>query len=344
MSQPELDEIDMEVADETEVDTATPADDLPVESEGTDAQLTEGGDEAAVDVPQVSHEEFTTLKSQYEQAQQRLQHADRLMPFATEYMQDAAQYRQWKAEQAKAAEQAKQVERKKWEAPAYDKSIAKKLARDEYGNIVIRQEFAGQVTAADVQAYQKRIEWDAEHQRRFSEEGPAYLREIAGDDIREMAGEIAQKSIADYERRSAIEAFEDEHGEWMYANSPTGERLFTEEGSILNGFFNQAAALGHNTTKQQLKYAWGQMNAWARVNRPQWFAETPATPAAPAKTPTQLRDAKDGKFIKRTNRAPGRGPAAPEDDTRPVVDFSKRARERAVAAGIPDASWGTVPE
>lgn len=280
----------------------------------------------------------------------RYQQYEQVMPF---YQRDAAELKRIREEQARQQQAAQQAQaeqaRKKWEAPKRDPRWSQIIALDpETNQPVIQEKFRGLVNPSVLDEYTKYQEFRKNAYDKLVE-SPLDFYEETGlyDTIQERINNAVQERLTQHDHQSALNDFREQHGQWAFATDATGQESLTELGQVFNTFLGQAQALNPNaSTRQHIKQTWGQFSKWVEVNRPDLLAdEQQAQTKEPPKTAAQLRDEKNGQFLKKAAaKTPNRGPAKAEDDTRRVENFAKRTKQLAEEKGVPEDDWGKVPE
>lgn len=354
--------IETETADDTEVEqdvdlsTDSQVDDVVDSSDATDgaaetqeAETSSAPDYGAV-LGEIGYDGKSDVKQFLSGLSQKAQRASQLEPYlphVQQYQRDYSDFQRFKAEQAAAAQKAQQVQaekRAKWEAPKYDPQWATFIGIDpETGLPAVQEKFRNVVNPAIVEDYKKRKDFERQtFQTLIENPNDFYDKTGLYESVDERIAKAMEAKFAEYQSRQRAESFVQQHGDWLFEPQPdpvTGQKQLSHAGNVFNSYVNEAAELGILDPAKQEQYAMRALKAELYDTTP----ATPETPAAPAKTAAQIRDEKNGRFLKAANKAPGRGAATGEKDTRQVTSANFRQRAEELAADIPEEDWGTVP-
>lgn len=195
---------------------------------------------------------------------QQLQQFSPLIPYAQEYAQHAAEFRQWQQEQARLKQQQSQQQQSWWKAPEYDPRWQTQLYRDpQSGELRV-------LPGNDPAILSKYNAW-VNHQQNFLNEfslDPMKAIQPGIEQIiQQQAAQIFQQQMRQQQEHNYAQQFFAQNSEWLYNKDATGNiqrdhlgrPALSPLGQRFAGYVQEAEGMGINDSAGQQKYAMAMM-------------------------------------------------------------------------------------
>lgn len=315
-----------------------------------------------------TEDEFYDYVFQMSQGMEQMQ---RLAAFGQQVMPYAQQFDEWMRQQGQQGGQgvgqpapaasassptpAAPPEEPYWPvAPEWNPEMEKFLGTDDYGNVVVRREYVGQVSPTLPQQYMAHAKYQRDRVQALARDPVEAIwkgieKRLAERD--KERGFLTRQDLDDYRSRQFANSFAVANQDWMYARDPTGNfaqdgrggRLLSEPGQVFVYQIQRLESLGITDPQQQAQMA---MELTAAVY-PQAFnqgrvAPSPQSPAPQPQQPTpQVQAPADPRerFLQGNGHSPNRSgslgtsalPSVPQNSD---VSFSALLRQRARERGV----------
>lgn len=204
---------------------------------------------------QNDHAALQHLAMVAQQAQQQQQ----LIPYAQEYLQNAAAFQQWQQEQQRARQAQQQQQESWWKAPEYDPSWKEKIYRDAQGNLQV-------LPGNDPFLLQKYNAW-VNHQQKFlndfSRDPIGAIKPGIEQMVAQQAQQIVQQQLAAMREQTAAQQFVQQNSDWLHEKQNgqlvidprTGQPALSSLGRQFAQYVFQAHDMGLRDTASQQRYA-----------------------------------------------------------------------------------------
>ena len=188
----------------------------------------------------------------YGETQRQLQQYQSIIPHATEYLQNKAQYQQWLSAQQEASKP-KPAEQPKWyNPPSVDEGYKNYIVRDpQTGKEIIdpNAPFEAQ------QALRKYQDYTANFARKLVTDPETTLKPFVEQVAMQKAQELVQQHLGQYQAQNFVQDLESQNADWLYDQNGQVSR----EGQAIQAYIQQASQIGIADPKARWQYATGML-------------------------------------------------------------------------------------
>lgn len=274
---------------------------------------------------------ISDLVRQQEAARQALA----LAQYGQRYLQHAAGFEQYLAQQQQQAQQ--QPKSRFWNAPEWNPTWRNLVQRDESGNLI-----AAPGAPPDVlPKYLAFEQYRRDFADRLTTDPESTLSPFVDERARQIASQIVQDNLAAMREEYQASAFIQQHSGWLHAKDANGHvvrdfngrPVLSEAGKRFRGYVEEAEQLGVRGVQAQEQYASRLLRADIEAAR--------ASQGGVSQTNAQIKQ----NFVQNGNRQPNYGgsvqtspnPHAPEQNGN--LPLSQRLRRDLGSYGITNADW-----
>ena len=276
----------------------------------------------------------------YGETQRQLQQYQSIIPHATEYLQNKAQYQQWLAAQQEASKPKPAEQPKWWSPPSVDDSWKSYIIRDpQTGKEIIdpNAPFEAQ------QALRKYQDYTANFARKLVTDPENTLKPFVEQVAMQKAQELVQQHLGQYQAQNFVQDLESQNADWLYDQNGQVSR----EGQAIQAYIQQAAHIGIADPKARWQYATGMLQRDLlnlRYQQMQMQAAQPPMQAPPAayqqapapQAPVDPVAQQNMQFLReRATRTPNRSAGTTEPRApRQRMSFEERLKSQLVTDGV----------
>lgn len=269
------------------------------------------------------------------ESQRVLNQYQSIIPHATEYLQNKAEYEKWRAAQAEASKP-KAPEQPKWWSPPQVKDTWKSyIVRDpQTGKEIISPDAPYEAQAA-LREYQQ---YTADFARKLVTDPENTLKPFVEQVAIQKAQEMVQQHLNQYQASNFVQDLERQNADWLYDQNGQVSR----EGQAIQAYISQAAEIGIQDPKARWQYATGMLQRDLLNLRyqqmQQQFAQPqqPIAPPPPQAPPADPVAESNMQFLReRATRAPNRSAGTTEPRApRARMSFEDRLKSQLVSDGV----------
>lgn len=189
------------------------------------------------------------------------QEQQQILPYAQEYMRNAAEFQQWQQQRQQELARQQQPKQEPWfKAPDYDPSWQQKIYRDANGNLQV-------LPGNDPALINKYTAW-VEHQQRFlnnfSKDPVGAIKPGIEEMVQQVAGQMIQQQLARMQEQQFAQTFIERNSEWLHERDAqgnllqdprTGRPALSSLGRQFAQYVQQAERMGLYDSHTQQQYA-----------------------------------------------------------------------------------------
>lgn len=268
----------------------------------------------------------------HEEANRRLAQFQNVIPYATEYLRNADQFRKWQEEQAKAAQPKPAEKPKWWNPPSVDDSLKSYIIRDPQTGKEIIDPNAPLSAQEKLRAYQ---DYTANFARKFVTDPENTLKPFIEEVAMQKAQELVQQQLGQYQAKNYVQSLEQQNSDWLYNEDGSISR----EGQAIQAYIQQASEIGISTPEARWQYATGMLQRDLLNLRYQQMQAAPPAAVPPVAAPQMPADPvaqQNMQFLReRATRTPNRSAGTTEPRApRQKMSFEERLRSQLVTDGV----------
>lgn len=203
-----------------------------------------------------------TSRERERAAAAKLAEYQRLVPVAQQYAQNREPFEQFlsqreefqkflQSKQQQAPQQQQPEKKKWWNPPEVREAYKQYIVKDENGRDIISPD-------APLDAKHALTEWmkyRADFAQKFLSDPAAAIGPLVDERAEELARKIVEGKMTEASHQHFVSSLEQENADWLYTQTPDGQRVPTEAGMAVERYIGEAVQLGIADPQQRWNYA-----------------------------------------------------------------------------------------